>query len=643
MTANELSSAPRDRVDQLVTRATSMPANWYRTYRTRRYVQSLAGVRLLREFERANPHAFFIQVGSNDGEQHDPLRAAILRRRWHGIMIEPVPYVFRRLQENYGGYANRIALENVAIGERDGHLPFYHLAPVADYEAEGLPQWYDGIGSFKREHVLKHVTHIPDVAERLVCIEVPSLTFESLCHKRGVERVDLIHIDAEGSDFDVIKLIDLARHRPRLLVYEHYHLSAAEQGQCRLHLETHGYDTIEHGMDTWCLSLDEPDPREQRLFELWQTIKRENPDAARTSLRRVLTAQPQLRRVAGKAWRTLKRFAEGSQRAEIQYWMDFMLQHTTPTEWRMLTEAYDDTGPLPADAEVELSAKNPRLQSLRDEYARSGLPVTVPSVWNEDLLEAQLDLRYFRGESPYVWHYREWPRAMILKYFIFAEYVRRRDPGNLLERLGEDGAFGCWAFDYPGYPKISRDLLDSVNEILFLDRHLGILERPRLRVLDIGAGYGRTAHRMVQAAPGLDDYCCVDAIPESTFICEYYLRHRGCAPPARVVPLHEIDRAAEPGHFDRAVNIHSFSECTFEAVSWWLAWVERLRIPNLLIVPNDRDELLAFESDGSRRNFRPLVEAAGYELAVQEPVLDDPAVQELLRVPDEFLLFRRTV
>ena len=124
---------------------------------------------------------------------------------------------------------------------------------------------------------------------------------------------------------------------------------------------------------------------------------------------------------------------------------------------------------------------------------------------------------------------------------------------------------------------------------------------------------------------------------------EYYLRHRGCVPPARVVPLHEIERVGQPGDFDLAVNIHSFSECTYEAVSWWFDWLEGLRIPNLLIVPNDHDELLAYERDHSRRDFRPLVEKAGYHLAVQEPVFDDPAVRDLLRVHDQFMLFQRDV
>jgi SAM-dependent methyltransferase len=333
---------------------------------------------------------------------------------------------------------------------------------------------------------------------------------------------------------------------------------------------------------------------------------------------------------------------EGRERTEVQGWLDEVGHNLTPRERQMIRCRYDASTPLPDGADTRLATSHPRLVALRDAYERVDLPVTVPSIWNNQLLGRELDLRYFRGESPFVFNYREWPRAMTLKYFVFLEYVRAKDSAGLLERLGEDGAFGCWTFEYPGYPRVSRDLLDSVNEILFLDRHLGLLDRGSLRVLDIGAGYGRLAHRMIQAAD-VGDYCCVDAVPESTFISEYYLEHRGCMPPARVVPLPDIGDAIALGGFDLAVNIHSFTECTYAAVAWWLDWLEQLRVPNLLIVPNDREELLAYESDWSRRDFGPLVEAAGYELVASEPVFDDLAVQELLRVPNQFLLFRRAL
>jgi FkbM family methyltransferase len=194
----------------------------------------------VRAFERAYPEAFFIQIGSNDGVQQDPLREAIVRSRWRGIMLEPVPYVFERLRNNYEMYSDRIALDNVAVGASDGLVAFYHLQQVHDYEKGGVPQTYDAIGSFEREHVLKHGEYIPDITDRLVCTEVPSLTFESLCTRHRVGDVDLIHIDAEGYDGEIVRSIDLGRWRPRLLIYEHHHLSSSEQGRLRAHLEAWG-------------------------------------------------------------------------------------------------------------------------------------------------------------------------------------------------------------------------------------------------------------------------------------------------------------------------------------------------------------------------------------------------------------------
>jgi putative sugar O-methyltransferase len=306
-----------------------------------------------------------------------------------------------------------------------------------------------------------------------------------------------------------------------------------------------------------------------------------------------------------------------------------------------LTAPYDPTVPLPDSAEA-LRATTPRLAELRHRYAGLDLPPLSASRWRPDAVDAFLDHRYFRGDSLITWHYRELPRATRLKYFIYAQYVRGRDHLGLLDRLTEDGAFGCWTFDYPGHPRYSRDLIESVNELLFLERELGVAEREHLSVLDIGAGYGRLAHRMIAAVPNVADYCCVDAVPESTALCEYYLAHRGCAPPARALALDELDGNLAPGAFDLAVNVHSFPECTHAAVSWWLELIASLDIPHLLIVPNEPGQLTTLESDGSHRDFSEAIARAGYEPARVEPVIADPAVAELVRVTDEFHLFRRT-
>ena len=337
-------------------------------------------------------------------------------------------------------------------------------------------------------------------------------------------------------------------------------------------------------------------------------------------------------------WRRLKRWIDGERFADLDPRLAIFWERTPPEEWDMLTKSYDDTTPLPADAHAELRADHPRLRELRSRYRAAALDAAGP--WTERRLEGDLNLAYFRGDSPYVWQYRDLPRAARLKFFLFAQYVRERDHTGLLEELGEDGAFGCWTYRYPNMAPVSRDLLDSVNELLFLDRNIGILDRPGLRILDIGAGYGRLAWRTAQAVDGLTDYCCVDAIAESTFLCEYYLHHRGVVPPARVLPFDKAEAALENERFDLVVNVHSFSECSFDSVAEWCEKLERIQAPYFFIVPNHDERFLSIEPDGSRRDFRPLIEKAGYELVASEPVLDDDAVRELVGVNDYFHLFK---
>jgi FkbM family methyltransferase len=241
----------------------------------RRVQQRLAGPKLLRSFAQAYPEAFFVEIGSNDGEQHDHLQPLISSHPWSGIMVEPVPYVFERLRRNYGD-APRVTLENAAIAERDGRLPFYHLGHVEDARREGLPQWYDAIGSFSRAAILRHVREIPDIEQRLVTTEVPSLTFESLCAKHGVDTIDLLLVDTEGYDYEILRSIDFATRRPRLVVYEHYHLPPDERAQCRARLERFGYETLEEGLDTFCLRVDAHD----RLTRQWRRLRPGVPGAS---------------------------------------------------------------------------------------------------------------------------------------------------------------------------------------------------------------------------------------------------------------------------------------------------------------------------------------------------------------------------
>ncbi len=242
-----------------------MIARWRRWRIERR----LAAPKLLRAFARAYPRAFFVEIGSNDGEQHDHLRPLILSRPWRGVMVEPVPYVFERLRRNYAGVADRVELENAAIGPQDGRAPFFHVTEAPAGERAQLPDWYDGIGSLSRETVLSHARKIPGMEERLTATEVPVLSFDTLLARHGGREPDLVAIDAEGCDHEILRSIDLEAHRPRLLVYEHFHLTPEDRFATRARLEAAGWETLEEGFDTWCLQPRADDP----LTAFWRRLR----------------------------------------------------------------------------------------------------------------------------------------------------------------------------------------------------------------------------------------------------------------------------------------------------------------------------------------------------------------------------------
>ena len=245
----------------------------YRAFRSARRPEQL----LLRAFAAANPDAVFVQIGSNDGVNTDPLRPHILRNRWRGILVEPVPQVYERLKRNYAQCAERLRLENVAVADQDGVLPFYHLVPVADYQSAGLPVWHDQLGSFLRDVVVSHRNIIPDIEDRIVQRDIEAVTFNTLCARNGVDRVDLLHTDTEGFDFHILKTVDFSRFRPRIVIYEHTHLTREDQLSAMAYMEEKGYACARINMDTWCLNQQALADRDRHVVRAWERMPRRLP------------------------------------------------------------------------------------------------------------------------------------------------------------------------------------------------------------------------------------------------------------------------------------------------------------------------------------------------------------------------------
>jgi FkbM family methyltransferase len=220
-------------------------------------------------FGRAYPEAVFVQVGANDGVGHDILADELAARRWRGVLVEPVPYVFERLRDNHGGNP-RLVLDNVAIADVDGSRDLYYLDAAEPGAA--LPDWYDKLGSFNRDVIAKHAPAIPDFERRLRVGPVQCVTFETLCRTHGLTSIDLVQIDTEGYDYEVIKLIDLDRLRPRLVVYEHLHFDRDTRAACSALLRTHGYEEVSDVVNSVCLRTSDLGRRDRPLVTTWRRV-----------------------------------------------------------------------------------------------------------------------------------------------------------------------------------------------------------------------------------------------------------------------------------------------------------------------------------------------------------------------------------
>ena len=307
-------------------------------------------------------------------------------------------------------------------------------------------------------------------------------------------------------------------------------------------------------------------------------------------------------------------------------------------EWQKASEekpTYNRSA-LPEGASDYLHKDNPKLEHLNKKYNTFNTEVTTPLVWTDAHVKPD-DVVYFRGDNAYVWQLRG-QNMNIMGYALTTYYVKSIDKLGLLNLLKEDDLFGNFTFRIDNRV-ISRDLLDSIMEIYFLEKHLNISKLNKATILDIGAGYGRLAHRMASAIPQISSYLCTDAVAISSFISDYYIKFRELDKIAKVIGLDAVEKTLATEPVDIAINIHSFSECKISAIDWWLSLLSRYKVKYLMIVPNTGDHggerLLTHENE----DFGEVIEKHGYKLIAKEPKFRDPVVQKFGINPTYHYLF----
>lgn len=239
----------------ILARFPSLIRNYYR-YWWRPKPNSLESI--LDQFSQTQQDVFCVQIGSNDGFQHDPLCKFIKRDNWQGLLLEPQPAAFENLQYIYQNDA--VKPINRALDKEDRQRKLYR---IAFSEA----RWATGLSSFNRSQLVAMIKagHISRQCEKYG-IEIPvkekdiighdwiqCSSFQTLILENQIEKIDLVHIDTEGYDYEILQLFPFASFLPKVVIFEHSHLSQPDRQAASDLLIGRGYTISSYGADTMAL------------------------------------------------------------------------------------------------------------------------------------------------------------------------------------------------------------------------------------------------------------------------------------------------------------------------------------------------------------------------------------------------------
>lgn len=179
---------------------------------------------LIREFFGARNDGYFVEVGANDPKVESQ-SWHLEREGWRGILIEPQPDLADRLRRERTAQVFPVACSSP---DRAGTMMHLHVA-----------------GAFSSFTPNLMVTGVR--AER--SIDVPVRTLDDiLVEAKAPQPIDLLSVDVEGHELDVLRGLDFARWRPRLILLEDHVTSTAKHS----FLSRSGYSLMRRtGLNGW--------------------------------------------------------------------------------------------------------------------------------------------------------------------------------------------------------------------------------------------------------------------------------------------------------------------------------------------------------------------------------------------------------
>lgn len=140
----------------------------------------------------------FIDFGSNDGITFSNTRA-LAERGWKGVLIEPSPKAFERLESLYKGYKG-IYTYQVAIGDHNGKAMLQESGPLCSPSDVGLVSTFH---SYEMDRFKSTVQYDP--------VEVKIFKWKTFLNRLTIKEFDFVSMDIEGNELSVLPDMDLSK------------------------------------------------------------------------------------------------------------------------------------------------------------------------------------------------------------------------------------------------------------------------------------------------------------------------------------------------------------------------------------------------------------------------------------------------
>lgn len=176
----------------------------------------------------------FAEIGAFDGVLHSNSYFLESEHGWQGVCVEPNPALFTRLSDS----RSAICLERAVYresGQVMSFIPSQEIGTLAEFA---------GSDRYAKDRA--------EAASRHGLIEVETISFAEIAAMGDFAETgfDYVSLDTEGSELDILRTIDLARHRIALLTIEHNFVEPRRE-QMRLLLAEAGYERLNVGFDDW--------------------------------------------------------------------------------------------------------------------------------------------------------------------------------------------------------------------------------------------------------------------------------------------------------------------------------------------------------------------------------------------------------